>query len=39
MEPEVLSAPCIIKADIEKVGTQTQLENNADLVELVRLIV
>lgn len=35
MEPNVTRAPRIIKADIKKVRTQPQLENDANCVELV----
>lgn len=38
-EPYVSGAPHIVKADIEKVGTQPELENDANLVELVALLV
>ncbi len=34
MKPEVAGAPRVIKADIEQVRTQPQLENDADCVEL-----
>ena len=39
MEPEVASAPRVIKAHIEEVRTEPQLENDANLVKLVRPIV
>ena len=39
MEPNVAGAPAIIKTHIEKVRAQPQLENDADLVELVPPIV
>lgn len=39
VEAEVAGAPGIVKADIEKVRTQPQLENDADCVELVETII